>query len=113
MALTKKKILHSHLTQILLKTGSTFPLLRYLQNLYHIDFSATNHICVSRQHFVEYYFISQEEDNWTGAGSVQAIGKATVQIELTKSDRSHSFITIHGVLHVPMFMTNLISVSLL
>ena len=34
-------------------------------------------------------------------------------MELTKSDGSHSFITIHDVLHVPMFMTNLISVPLL
>ena len=113
MVLTKKRILHSYLTQILLKTGSTSPLLRYLQNLWHIDFGATNHICVSRQRFVKYHFIFQKEDIWTGAGSVQAIGKGTVQIELTKSDGSHSFIKIHNVLHVLMFMTNLISILLL
>ena len=44
---------------------------------------------------------------------IHAIGKGIVRIELTKSDGSHSFITIQDVLHVPMFMTNLISVSLL
>lgn len=33
MTLTKNRILYSHLTRILLKTRSTFPLLRYLQNL--------------------------------------------------------------------------------
>ena len=33
MALTKKRILHSHLIQILLKTGSTSPSFRHLQNL--------------------------------------------------------------------------------
>lgn len=93
IALTKKRILHSHLTQILLKTGSTSPSLRYLQNLWHIDSGATNHICVSRQRFVEYHFISQK-DIWTGAGSVRAIGKGTVRMELTKLDGSYSFITI-------------------
>ena len=34
-------------------------------------------------------------------------------MELTKSDGSHFFITIHDVLNVPTFMTNFISVSLL
>lgn len=33
IALTKKRILHFYLTQILWKTGSTSLLLRYLQNL--------------------------------------------------------------------------------
>ncbi len=113
MALTKKRILHFHLTEILLNTWSTSPSLRYLQNLWHFDFGATNHICVSRQHFVEYHFISQEKDFWTRVGSVRAIGKDKVRMELTKSDGSHSFITIYDILHVPTFMTNLIFVSLL
>ncbi len=113
MALTKKRVLHSHFTQILLKTASTSPSLRYLQSLWQIDSGATNHICISRQRFVEYHFIFQEEDLWTGEGSVRDIGKGTVQIELTKSERSRSFITIHNLLHVFTFMTNLISVSLL
>lgn len=90
MALTKKRILHSHLIQILLKTGSTSPSLRYLQNLWHIDSGATNHICVSRQRFVEYHLISQEKNIWTGAGLVRAIGKGTVRRELTKSDLVYS-----------------------
>lgn len=47
MALTKKRKLYSHLTQILLKTGLTSLSLRYLQNLWHINSGATNHICVS------------------------------------------------------------------
>ena len=70
LALTKKRIFHSHLTQILLKTGSTSFSLRYLQSLWQIDSGATNHICISRQRFVEYHFISQEEDLWTGERSV-------------------------------------------
>ena len=113
MALTKKRIPHSHLTQILLKTWSTSPSFRSLQNFWHIDSDAANHICVSRQRFVEYHFISREEDIWTGAGSVQAIRKGTVPMKLKKSDGSHSFIIIHNVLDVPTFMTNLISVPLL
>ncbi len=113
MALIKKRILHFYLTRILLKTGSTSPSLRYLQNLWHIDSGAINHICVSRQRCIKYHFISQEEDIWTGEGSVRAIGKGIIRMELTKLDGSHSFITVHDVLHIPMFMTNLISVSLL
>ncbi len=113
MALTKKRIFYSHLTQILLKTGSTFLSLRYLQNLWQIDSGAENHICINRQRFIEYHFISQEEDILTCERSVPVIGKSTVRMELTKSDGSLSFITIHDVLHVPTFMTNLISVLLL
>lgn len=113
MTLMDKKLPLSYSAMILPKTISTSRSFEYLKNLWHVDSGATDHIYISRQRFLKYHLINKKEDVWTSAGSVHAISMGTVCLELTKSDGSHSLVKLHNVLHIPSFMTNLISVSLL
>lgn len=113
MNMMEKNVLQAHLTMISTKTLRTSKTFEYLKNLWHIDSGATNHIYISRQCFSDYYPIQEQENIWTGLGSVAAIEIGTVRMELKKFDGSNSFITIYNVLHILIFMKNLISVSLL
>lgn len=113
MNMMEKNVLQAHSTMIATKTLRTSKAFEYLKTLWHINSSVINHICISRQRFSDYYSIQEQENIWTGSGFIAAVGIGTVRIELKKSDGLNSFITIHNVLHVPTFMTNLISVSLL
>lgn len=51
MTLIDKKLLLSHMAMILPKTISTSRSFEYLKTLWHVDFSITDHICISRQRF--------------------------------------------------------------
>lgn len=113
MTMMNKKLLLSFLAMILPKINLISRPFEYLKNLSHIDFSVTDHICISYQRFLEYYLIDRKEKVWMGDGSINAIGMGTVRLELTKLDRSFYLVILHNVLHTPFFMTNLISVSLL
>lgn len=70
------------------------------------------HICISRQRFLDYHPINKKEDVWTGVESVRTIGMGIVQLKLVKSDKSNSLVKLYNILHVPFFMTNLISNNL-
>lgn len=113
MNMIEKSVLQIHSTMIATKTLRTFKAFEYLKSLWHIDSGAINHIYISRQCFSNYYSIQEQENIWTRSGSITAVEISTVRMDTKKLDSSNFFIIIHNVLHVPTFMTNLISVSLL
>ncbi len=83
----------------------------HLSSVGHIDSGATSHICAHRSMFEEYTKVEQTSDVWTGAGPIKAKGTRTVRITLVCSKGAKTAISLKGVLHVPGFLTNLVSVS--
>lgn len=83
----------------------------YLSTVWHIDSGATSHICAHCSMFQDYTKIQQSSAVWTGAGPIKAVGTGAVRITLVCSNGATTVILLKGVLHVPGFLTNLVSVS--
>ena len=83
----------------------------YLSMVWHIDSGATSHICAQQSMFENYQKIEKTTAVWTGAGAIKAVGVGSVQITLVRSTGETMVIILKCVLHVPGFLTNLVSVS--
>lgn len=83
----------------------------HLSTIWHIDSRATSHICAQRSMFQKYQKTEQSAADWTGAEPIKAIGVGSVRITLVRSSGETMVIILKGVLHVPGFLTNLVSVS--
>ena len=60
--------------------------------------------------FENYQKIEKTTAVWTGAGAIKAVGVRSVQITLICSTGETMVIILKSVLHVPGFLTNLVSI---
>lgn len=68
----------------LIKVLCTSKTFHYLKNLWYIDLSITNHVCISQQHFLNYYFVQKPENIWIRSDSVAIVKIHIVHIKLKK-----------------------------
>lgn len=83
----------------------------HLDSVWHIDSGATNHICADRTMFQTYRTTSTGDQVWTGAGPIDVAGVGNISLTLLCKDGSKTDVVLNEVLHVPGFITNLLSVK--
>ena len=80
-----------------------------LNKLFHIDSDFTHHICIDWSKFIEYRETSKDYTIWTEEGPVSAIDIGKIPMQWTTKDSTTTNVTLLSVLHVPLMITNLLS----
>ncbi len=82
----------------------------HLENVWHIDSGASNHITRDKANFSDYHLSSSQQIIWTGGGPVEVKGYGSVPIDWITQNGERVPVILTNVLHVSGIITNLISV---
>ncbi len=81
----------------------------HLENVWHIDSGANNHITGDQANFSDHHLSSSKQIIWTGGGSVKVKGYGSVLIDWIRQNGERVPVVLTNVLHVPGINTHLIS----
>lgn len=84
-----------------------------LKSVWVVDSGTTDHMNSNQTSFKTYRTFETAKAIYTGGGTIYAYGVGVIELFAKQKEGPPRKITLHNVLHVPSFTTNLISISAL